>query len=90
MLFVARQVYSPCSLLLTDGKRIVPFTLNILEPVELHQVTLAAGFAAMTLQCKTKSRPSNVAIADEILISGFTINRKQMKSFSTKSKAWYW
>ena len=87
MPFDARQVYSPCCLLLTDGKRIVPFTLNILEPVGLRQVTLAAGFAAMTLQCKTTSCPSNAAIADEILISGFTIKRNQMKSFSTKSKA---
>ena len=64
---------SPCCLLLTDGKRIVPFIHNISEPVGLRKVTLAAGFAAMTLQCKTTSRPSNVAIGDEMLTSGLTI-----------------
>ena len=73
MPFDARQTYSPCCLLLTEGKRIVPFTLNILEPVGLRQVKLASGFAAMALQCKTTSRPSNVDIADEMLISGLTI-----------------
>ena len=67
------QVYSPCCFLLTDGKRSVLFILNISEPVGLRQVTLALGFAAMTLQCITTFRPSNVTIADEVLISGFTI-----------------
>ena len=73
MPFDARQIYSPCCLLLTDSKRIIPLTLNTSEPVGLRQVTLAAGFAAMTLQCKTTSRPSNVAIGDEMLTSGLTI-----------------
>ena len=73
MPFVARQIYSPCCLLLTDGKRIVPFILEISEPVGLRQVTFALGFAALTLQYKTTSRPSNVASCDEMLISGLTI-----------------
>ena len=73
MPFIARQIYSPCCLLLTDCKSIVPFTLDISEPVGLRQVTLAAGFAAMTMQCITTSRPSNVAIVDEVLMSGLTM-----------------
>ena len=67
------QIYSPSCLLLTDGKSIVPFTLDTSEPVGLRQVKLAAGFAAMTLQWKTTFRPSNVAIGDEVLTSGLTI-----------------
>ena len=73
MPFDARQIYSPCCLLLTNSKRIVPFTFNMSEPVGLRQVTLAGGFAAMTLQCKTTAFPSNVAIADEVLTYGLTI-----------------
>ena len=74
MPFDARQIYSPCCCLLTDGRRAVPFTLNTSVPVGLSQVIFAAGFAAMILQFKTTSRPSTADIVGRMLISGLTTN----------------
>ena len=72
MPFDARQVYNPCRLLFTEGQIILPFRYGKTVPAESNHVIFAAGFAAVTLQCKTTFSPSCTKIGAEMMICGCT------------------